>query len=568
MRFLAGIFGLLIAAQAAAQDADTSAAGAGVSGTTASGTAAAGAASAPILSADISAGVTYDGITGMDQRRPKWIRTLSIAPRLAIPQLPVMDLLVKLSSLEDRMRQPFNRFSLATRWDWGSATAGDAYPQFSRFTLNGILLRGLSLDLTPGNLRAAVAGGYSRRAVEMAPGASPAYDQLLGGIKLGGGDRSGTRGYLNVIAAKDDASSIGPTGLVNPRQNLAGSIDGALCLWERALTIGGEIAGSAFSRDIRMIETALPRGMPGFVTAFYQPRISSQYDLAYTAEAQYARQGTTLKGSLKSIGPGYVTLGAPYLQNDTRGYELAAQQALWSRTLLLGAGYGASHDNLDHLQRATSTRSSGYGSVQFAAAALPSILAGFRFYRFDNPDVADASSYASRFRSFTVSGSYRAELLRLPHDLSASYENSSYSSISSGLAPGSDYDTWSLRGSWRTQVAGGVSVTASCSTVQSSMPQIGERGNRWQYRAGVALALWKNRLLIDGGGDYETEHNSSAMHDLRKTRWNAHLWSQYRTDASTLSLKVDRVVLSCASYPAGDYRELVVALLYSRRITL
>lgn len=97
------------------------------------------------LSGDLRVELKYDGIRGKQQGRPRWIQTITFKPNIIIPKLPALNFLLKLSSLEETIRQPFNRINLHVSKKWGVFYLGDAYPVFSKYSLNGILVRVLVL---------------------------------------------------------------------------------------------------------------------------------------------------------------------------------------------------------------------------------------------------------------------------------------------------------------------------------------------------------------------------------------------------------------------------------------
>ena len=117
------------------------------------------------FSGDLRAEVKLDDVQGDPQGRPRWIQTVSFTPHLTLPFVKQLDILLQVSSLENTLRQPFNRFNLRIRRSWGNVTLGDANPVYSKLTLNGILVRGGSFDLQLGLLRLAASTGR--------PGAAP-----------------------------------------------------------------------------------------------------------------------------------------------------------------------------------------------------------------------------------------------------------------------------------------------------------------------------------------------------------------------------------------------------------
>jgi len=527
------------------------------------------------ISGELRGELQYDNITGKDQGRPKWIHTLLFTPTISFPGLPALDFQLKFSSLDESIRQPFNRFSLHTNWNWGDFYLGDAYPVFSKHSLNGILVRGFNVDIQPGLFRLAVSVGYTKRAIEGTEGATPSFTQILYGIKIGYGQKNGSRLNLNLVKVKDDAASIQSPGTKTPQDNVVIGLDGALHLFEGGLILSGEIAGSAFSRDLRSREVATPVWVPPFATKLFPPRLSSQYDLAYFVESKFSLRTTTLRGQFRNIGSAFYSLGTPYLLNDVRGFDLSGTQRLWANRIYLSGGYDLSRDNLSSLKSATTTAASGYANANITPDSLPSFNVGYRFYIQKNNDVNERLRVDNRSQSLSAGISHRVQLFELIHALSAMYSQTWFRNRSPVASPTSDYDAYTVRISVNTQLKIPVALFGTLGLTKTRQVNIGTSNHRWLYNLSVSNWLFESRLVSSLSFSYDqekgelssryTESREVLSQTVDRNRMSLSLRSDYRMKNQTISFKVERIMYDGGSASTDNYKEFVVQLIFIQR---
>lgn len=200
----------------------------------------------------------------------------------------------------------------------------------------------------------------------------PSFSQILYGIKIGVGKKSGSRLNLNLIKAKDDPHSLQSFGNKKPQDNVVVGLNGSLKLFKDKFNLTGEIAGSAFTRDTRSPRIKIPRKIPSFATRIFKPRISSQYDLACFLDSKISFSNSTFRGNFRHIGSAFYSLGTPYLHNDIRGYGLGFTQRLWTNKIYLNTGVDRSRDNLDGLKSSTTITTSGHANANITLKKIPS----------------------------------------------------------------------------------------------------------------------------------------------------------------------------------------------------
>lgn len=250
--------------------------------------------------------------------------------------------------------QTVNRYYLNPRWSWGQLHGGDYTPAISRFTASAVTVRGGGFELSPGRFRVAATGGVTQDASGLSAFDAAPRRTMFAGL-LGFGDQ--TRSFVEISAMRVVDDSSGTSALsVAPQENVTGSVSAGL-IFGRVL-VKGELAASLFSRDTRASELdsmSTPRAADGIFT----PRISSRFDRAHSAEVRLALPAGSIGVLLEEIGPGFTTLGNPYLPNDNREVKMLAAYRLMGGRLAGTAALGMRNDNLAGDKRGTTTRRTG-----------------------------------------------------------------------------------------------------------------------------------------------------------------------------------------------------------------
>lgn len=297
------------------------------------------------------------GIAGRAARRPAQSMRAYLSPTFSWLGFDVGTMLMW--STEDAFTaQTMNRFYLNPRWSWGEVHAGDYTPVMSRFTASAVRVRGGGVELSPGRFRFAAAGGLAQDATDLSAFDAAPRRVVYAGL-VGYGDPARTFIELSALRAVDDSAGT-DTLSVAPQENLAAALAAGITLGR--LRLRTEVGASAFSRDIRAseLDSTSPPGAAGGV---FTPRLSSRVDGAYSVEARVTLGGGSLGAQFEQVGPGFTTLGNPYLPNDKREMRLLGTYRLFRGRLAGSASVGAREDNLAGDKRATTSRRTGAFSV-------------------------------------------------------------------------------------------------------------------------------------------------------------------------------------------------------------
>ena len=262
-------------------------------------------------------------------------------------------------STEDQFAaQTMNRYYLNPRWSWGQLHAGDYTPMVSRFTASAVRVRGGGVELTPGRFRVTAAGGIAQDATDVSVFDAAPKRVMYAGL-VGVGDPSRTFIEVSAMRAVDDSSGTDSLS-VAPQENAVGTVSAGLSLGP--VRLKGDVGGSVFSRDIRASELD-SMSQPGVTEGIFTPRLSSRWDVAYSAEARVSLAAGSIGVQFEEIGPGFTTLGNPYLPNDKREVRLLGTYRLLGGRISGSASLGNRSDNLAGDKRGTTTRRTGTFNV-------------------------------------------------------------------------------------------------------------------------------------------------------------------------------------------------------------
>jgi len=524
------------------------------------------------LSGSVSWELQWDKVTGKDQGRPEWVNTFTFTPSISFFKIPIpLDFLFTLSSLESATRQPFNRFNFHFGRPWLDFYLGDAHPSYSEYTLNGVLVRGGSIDLNPGIFRFGIAYGETKRGVE----ASDTYRQMLYGGRIGVGRSGGSYIDFIFLKAKDDSNSIdvpitetrydGDT-LVDsletllPQENVVAGIKGELSLAKGIVKMGGELSGSAFTRDLRSMPMSVPN-YPEWANTIMEPKLSTSVDFAANAGVDISFSSTSFSGSYKYVGPGYNSLGSPYLTNDIQGFSLSASQGLWNNQISLSASFDRTQDNLLGLKSATTTTLVPSFNLSIAIGMLPYLSFGYNSYSLRNNDPKDSLRVDNITQSYTANTGLSFNLLGMGHSLNLSYSLQNYRDRSPFAQLSSDYDLNIWMFSFNTSFKIPLSLSWGVGLSQNRPKAGDDYEDIYSGNIGLSYGMFENRLSNSLGINFDNTKGK----DIENRRWGVSLRSDYNLPVlGNLSGSIERIVYSDEIEPLEDYQEFVVRFSFSR----
>ncbi len=274
------------------------------------------------------------------------------------------------STDESRLRQNINTFSYNASWRWLKLQLGDVNNRFSQYGLNGATIRGGHLKMEPGRFLIEFTGGRSKRAVRPSLESGfrqPSFEQWAGAAKIGYGQTSGSYFHLSTFYARDGSSSLEEERLdIEPRENLTVTPDFQADLFDGRLTLASEVTASIFTRDLNSASlSASEVGMPGFVTSFYTPRVSTRVNYAGIADANLNLDLFNIGFGFERVQPGFESLGRGTVRDDQQKISISPALHLLQNRLNISTNINFGRDNLLGNRVQTQKNSEFNSSIQF-----------------------------------------------------------------------------------------------------------------------------------------------------------------------------------------------------------
>ncbi len=278
---------------------------------------------------------------------------------------------------------------------------GVTYPNYTPLTLNEVPVTGGNVEWNPGKFYLAAAGGQTQRAVRL-PGFAddtlrfdPAFKRNLYAGRIGYGRRNAGHFFLTFLHAKDDAGSIPFDSTrgrpITPAANYVLGLEVVAPIVKDVLQFEGELVGTMLTGDV---EAAAIGGkdiedVPEWLRNLLDPKISSVLDYAATGRValRIPESDTRASGSVRLIGPGFFSLGAPSIRSDQLRWDGRVEQRLLKRRILLTGSVRAEHDNIVDWKSSTTSLSSWSVGLGLNFPALPYLRLEYAPYSqtYDDP---------------------------------------------------------------------------------------------------------------------------------------------------------------------------------------
>lgn len=251
----------------------------------------------------------------------------------------------------------FRKIQRSLRWIV-TLEAGDCHPNYSPLILMGINVKGVNIAVNPGPVYAAFVYGLSHRELSNFGSYEEPYKRYLWMAKVGFGKVERSHFYLSAMHAWDRPDSLKETPFifphpadtiitgidtiiipgdtarmkVTPAENWVAGAELALTFWKQNIRFQAEATGSFFTPDQG---SPIPEADNDAVKffSFLNPRVGSHADWACRASFSVDLKKIKLKGSYTRAGPGYQTMGSPYLRQNMQTIEGRINGNLWKRVL-------------------------------------------------------------------------------------------------------------------------------------------------------------------------------------------------------------------------------------------
>ncbi len=241
---------------------------------------------------------------------------------------------------------------------------GSAYPQYSRFVMQGVTVSGFHVEFIPGRVFLGTNIGRVRNPVG-APGFSGfgAFDndrKLYAG-RIGYGRPFGRHVHLMGVLVDESHDAPFNENASDRHPQMKNFITGLkfrMGAIRDRLDLQGELAVSFLTRDTHAPEIVNDDiGSIPLLSSLIQPNISSSGDVSGMLDAtlRLPGPGTRLRAGIQYIGPGYINLASPSLRNDLIEYLGGIEQLFIRRQVTISANFRTDRNNLDNLKSFTRT---------------------------------------------------------------------------------------------------------------------------------------------------------------------------------------------------------------------
>lgn len=388
-------------------------------------------ASPIIFSGSASVNAELDSIQGAAQDRPSTNLSMSLNPTLSIYGMPI-SFNFYLSSQESNLRQELNKYRVLLEpqkllrdmvnlpdfaFSISAIELGTCNLSYSPLTLSGVSVTGGAIELNPWLFYLAAAGGQSQRAVAGSETTDAAYSRMLVAGRFGFGKKEKSHLIFTVLHAKDDPNSIpaytipfdpdttdtlaaDSVEVVTPQENYCAGAEAKLTFFNDHFTLEAEISGSELTPDVRSEEMNLI-GIPSGLVNLIHPRLSSSFDYAWTLKPTFDILDTKLYGTVKMIGPGFVSLGVPSIRNDNFAYEAGIERGFFNNALSFAGSFINERDNLITWKSTTTTYTTYNLNLGLNFMPFPSLQIGYSPYFQQSGDVNTRGALISAFSGYT-----------------------------------------------------------------------------------------------------------------------------------------------------------------------
>lgn len=301
----------------------------------------------------------YSNLEGAARNRPgTWMISGSPVVRMFGYDAPLS---FTLSEQDRSFQQPFNLMGFSPRFKWATIHLGFRSLHLSNYTLSGIPVLGVGVELNPGKLRLAAQYGRFNRAVSKLDslgafgiGNRLSFARWGYAAKVGFGSRSS---YFDLIFLKawDDSSSItrslSDSIRLNPAENV---VIGFNTRWQFSPTLAleADAAYSAYTGDVReaVNEESGWNQNAGFLL---KQRLSTSLTGAGRVALSYSHPIFGLQLEYRQVAPDYRSMGIFFVQSDIEQYLVSPSIGLFRQRLRLSGSVGLQADNIQRNRAAT-----------------------------------------------------------------------------------------------------------------------------------------------------------------------------------------------------------------------
>ncbi len=437
-------------------------------------------------------------------------------------------------------QQPFNQFGLSPQiTSWLRLHGGYFSLSLSELSFGEPRILGGGLELSPGPFRFKAFYGVVQqpRALDTLSGFPGTYRRWAWGGSIGFATEGGAELLLHYARLIDDTTSI---RLLRILQDTVRTPDTALAVTDTIVTpaqdnavaalsfraplgailsVQGEVALSAYSSSIRAAEKDV--GVPRWL---FVPRYSSNLDgAARVAVAVNPSQAVSVTLGGRWIGPGFTTLGYPWLANDVG--ELTVAPSFTLNTVSVRLSAGMQWNNLRNTRLGTTRRVIGSAGVSWQPSTAFGVDLQYTNYGTRMQHAEDTLRVQNVYQSISVSPRWQFPGLGGTNMVMASYTFSQTSDQNPVSRGATQQTTHSAVVNHSLLFSSGLAVTTTGNYTQTTA-LVATR--LWMLSETVSFPLIPRQLTGAFGLGWSQMRTSTEQATLQDTQWSARLSFTYQ----------------------------------------
>jgi hypothetical protein len=241
-------------------------------------------------------------------------------------------------------------------------TLGTSYPYYNDLTLSNIIINGINVEIQPKKVYLAFTKGTIQKPLYLSNIPSNNSEIQLTSGAFGYGYKNSNHVYFYLLDFKNTSNNSDTLYYQHkPESNQILSSDFKLNIYKNLINLEGVIAGSQSINGIKdsfqekiYVDSNKYSGFDDpnkWITNILTQKCSNLYasvDYAYKIRiiSSLFHNNTKFEIGVKRIGPNFISLGLPYLQNNLISYEAKVTQSMFKRKLNVTINLIQNHENI------------------------------------------------------------------------------------------------------------------------------------------------------------------------------------------------------------------------------
>lgn len=331
-----------------------------------------------------------------------------------------------LKNLGQLIKNPLNRIGIAPKYKWAQLMLGSQVPQYSELSVGDLAVFGVGINLTPKKFRFSFFAGTSQLAVEedTINNIQGIYARKIYSAKIGYGYEDSSHIYIIASKMVDDTTSLKNRPLSNmPQSGVLNALDFRINLTKKTY-IKGEVAGSAFTRNIRSKEA--PEFSPSLPPVIFIAKESSRIDYAGVISIGTDGKKFGIKLTGRYYGDGFVPMGYPFLQTDRAEVTIEPRLTLFKNKVRIAGSVGGRVNNLSGVRAATTTQTIGMVNISAQLSQRLSLSGSYSNFGFRNSITNDTFRVEMVTASWSISPAYSYSAKKVLHSVIVLYSQNKF----------------------------------------------------------------------------------------------------------------------------------------------